>query len=261
MVDAQLAPGRVVGDGYRLERPLASGGMGQVWVATQITTGKPRAVKLLDPLYASDVRGCERFLAEARAPARIASEHVVEIVGSGMDPQLRIPWLAMELLEGEHLGEAIARRGTYAPADFAKIAEELGHALGAAHAAGIVHRDLKLENVFLAKTKRADGATTVKLLDFGIAAMLSDEATRATVTSAIGTPLWWAPEQMQAGDHVAPYTDVWAFGLLVFYALTGRSYWRSAYDPSPSVALLVDELFNAPLPLESIRRVPVVPPR
>lgn len=244
-------PGTVFAGSYRIVRKLAEGGMGAVYVADQLTTGRQRALKLMHPVYVGSPELRERFSLEARVGALVESEHVVEVIGAGVDDD--VPWIAMELLSGRDLAAELRTSGRLSEADCGRVLGQVGHALSAAHRAGIVHRDLKPENVFLAQTKRVHESTTVKLLDFGIAAMLSDEQTRATVTSAIGTPLWWAPEQMQAGDHVAPYTDVWAFGLLVFYALTGRSYWRSAYDPSPSVALLVDELFNAPLPLASER--------
>lgn len=248
-----LQTGQVIGREFRLERPLGKGGMGVVWLATQLTTGRSRALKLIDPALGLDVRACERFIAEARVGARIPSDHVVEVVGSGRDADTGMPWLAMELLEGEDLDQTIRRRGALPREEVATLLEQVGHGLAAAHQQGIVHRDLKPENVFLTTPRRVGASMMVKLLDFGIAAILPDDRSKATVTSAMGTPLWWAPEQMQVGQHIRPATDVWPLGLLAFHALTGHYYWRTPYGSDASVARIVTEILVEPLGPASVR--------
>ncbi len=242
-----LSPGEIVGEQFRVERPLAEGGFGEVYVATQLGTGKARALKVLRPEVARDARTRDRFIQEARIGARIASDHVVEVVAAGIDPARDAPWLAMELLEGETLEDRVRTRGPCSAAEAAAIFGQLGHALGTAHAAGVVHRDLKPENIFVATARRHDVPFTIKVLDFGIARLLA-EARDATMSSqAIGSPLWMAPEQLAQGVGIAPATDVWALGLIAFFALSGRSYWQSGNVPSPSVMSLVHEIATAPI--------------
>ncbi len=127
----------------------------------------------------------------------------------------------------------------------------LCHALAAAHDIQIVHRDLKPENVFLARSRLASARWLVKVLDFGIAKILTGNL---TATGSLGTPLWMAPEQTEALGQVAPSTDVWALGLLAFRMLTGCVYWRAANDPTgQSAATLFREILIDPLPSASER--------
>src|SRR5579884_198667 len=144
-----LPPGAVFARDFRIVRPLAEGGMGAVYVAEQVSTGKVRALKVMHPQLAADARSRERFTQEARVGARIASDHVVEILGAGVDEATGTPWLAMELLEGEDLATLMKRRGSFSPAEVWALLDQLGQALTAAHAAGVVHRDLKPENLFI----------------------------------------------------------------------------------------------------------------
>ena len=104
-----LAAGTVVGGDFRIEAPLAAGGMGAVFIATQLSTGRRRALKVMHALLVSDAVSRERFLEEARVGSQIESEHVVEVVGAGVDAETGSPWLAMELLEGETLADRVAR--------------------------------------------------------------------------------------------------------------------------------------------------------
>jgi serine/threonine protein kinase len=227
-------------------RPLASGGMGAVYVAEQLSTGRLRALKLMRPelLGSADLRA--RFEREARLSARIASAHVVEVIAAGADP---MPFVAMELLDGADLEAHVEAHGPLAVADARAVLEELCHAVEAAHAAGLVHRDLKPANVFLAHTRRAGGAYTVKVLDFGIAKLLG--AATAGTTGALGSPLWMAPEQADDGP-VTQRADVWALGLVAFFVFTGRPFWLSARDDASVGRLLREVLFDA-LPRASER--------
>jgi serine/threonine protein kinase len=171
-----LLPGSVFAADFRIVRRLSQGGMGTVFVAEQLSTGKPRALKLMLPQLVADPVLRMRFAQEARIGSQIDSEHVVEVVGAGVDAATGMPWLAMELLRGEDLSQVIAHRGAMPVGEVLAVFEQLCHALGAAHAAGIVHRDLKPENLFLAEARRAGAAFTLKVLDFGIA-KITQEAT------------------------------------------------------------------------------------
>ncbi len=227
--------------------------MGAVYVAEQLSTGRRRALKLMHPSLVSDTKLRERFEQEARVGARIPSDHVVQVIAAGIDDATGSPFIAMELLDGEDLSATIAKRGALPPNDVRAILQPVCHALGAAHAAGIVHRDLKPENIFLLHTHDVQRSFDVKLLDFGIAKLTADARTMAT--SAMGTPLWMAPEQTDPRAKIAPTADVWPLGLLVFTMLTGQSYWRVASDPSVSMQALMREILFEPIDAPSVRAV------
>jgi len=213
--------------GFRIERTLGEGGMGTVYAATQLATGRQRALKLLNPTFAANPAYIERFVTEARVGSTIHSEHVVEVVGAGFDQDTHMPWLAMELLEGQNLEQMVERRGAIPANEVVSLFEQTCHGLAAAHRAGVVHRDLKPENVFVAQARRVGLPFVVKILDFGIA-KLTQEALTAQGSQAIGTPFWMAPEQTQLHGRIGPHTDVWALGLLAFYTLAGKPYWLAA---------------------------------
>jgi len=244
----QLAPGTVFAGDYRIVRPLSAGGMGAVYLVEQLSTGKHRALKLMHRELVYDPPSRQHFEQEARIGARIASEHVVEVQAAGVDVATQLPYLVMELLEGEDMATRL-QRGPFTLIEAATIFEQLGHALGAAHDAGVVHRDLKPENVFLAVSKRTGMSLMVKVLDFGIA-KVTEGQTRTT--AAFGTPLWLAPEQTQRGV-ITPAADVWAMGLLAFAMLTGHVFWRAGEGPEASVTQLIREIVFDPIPPASAR--------
>jgi serine/threonine-protein kinase len=187
----------------------------------------------------------QRFEQEAKLGAKIRSAHVVEVVAAGVDDATGLRYLVMELLEGEDLHVHLQRNGPLPFVEVCRIFEQLCHAVGAAHAAGIVHRDLKLENIFLAKANQVGTQVSmVKVLDFGIAKLASEARTHAT--AAIGSPLWMAPEQTAPGP-VTPAADVWALGLIAYALLTGEHFWRSA-RPGATPAHLLREIVLSPIP-------------
>lgn len=235
-----LRPGTIFADEYRVIGPLSEGGMGAVYAVEQASTGKKRALKTMHVRLVHDPMLRERFRQESRVGSLIASEHVVEVIAAGVDHESGMPWLVMELLEGEDLATYASRVGALTPTEVVPLLDQLCHALGAAHDAGIVHRDLKPENVYLCRSNRADVSFTVKVLDFGIAKVLSLGG--ATSTAAIGTPLWMAPEQAGAEGKICPATDVWALGLMVFRLLSGRPYWLSAQTIDLNAANLLREV-------------------
>ncbi|WP_437693244.1 serine/threonine-protein kinase [Sorangium sp. So ce176] len=251
---APLAPGTVLGGDFRIVRPLSQGGMGAVLVAEQISTGKPRAVKLMHAQLAQDPHFRERFEQEARVGARIESDHVVEVVAAGVDPATQTPWLAMELLDGSDLAAVVAQRGPLPPDEVRELMGQLCHALAAAHRAGVVHRDIKPENVFIARPRQQNVRFKVKVLDFGVAKVVAETRATSSMTASVGTPLWMAPEQTELAAQVTPASDVWSLGLLVFYLLTGRLYWvEPVRGPSASVMSLMREVLFNPLDPPSAR--------
>ncbi|WP_437893988.1 protein kinase domain-containing protein [Sorangium sp. So ce124] len=247
----QPAVGMLFGE-FRIVRPLSAGGMGAVYIAEQASTGKLRALKLMHPQLCADARLRERFEQEARVGALVESDHVVQVIGAGVDAASGVPWLAMELLEGEDLSQRMKRSGLLPAQDVHEIFRQLCHALGAAHRAGVVHRDMKPQNVFLAKTQSATARWSVKVLDFGIAKIAAEASTMAT--ASLGTPLWMAPEQTDARGQISPATDVWALGLIAFALLTGRMYWRAANDPmGTAMPVLLREILFEPIDPASVR--------
>jgi serine/threonine protein kinase len=249
----KLSPGTIFARDFRVVSALAQGGMGAVYTVEQLSTGKRRALKVMQPQLIPDARARERFVLEARIGSQIESEHVVDVVASGIDEPTGMPWIAMELLEGVDLGEHLRRRGRLTPEETYEVLAQLCDGLGAAHARGIVHRDLKPENVFIATSKRRGVPFIVKILDFGIAKVTQDNQTSATGTSAMGSPLWMAPEQTESGARLRPATDVWALGLLVFWMLTGKSYWRSGNQSEISLTPVFTEVLVLPLDPPSVR--------
>ncbi|MFO0611596.1 MAG: protein kinase [Polyangiaceae bacterium] len=251
----EVAPGTIIGGTFRVVAPLSEGGMGAVYVAEQVTTGRRRALKVMHRDLLADPKLQERFVQEARIGSRIQSDHVVEVIEAGIDPGTGLPWLAMELLEGRTLADAIRAEGRLAPDRVAEIVKQVCHALAAAHAVGIVHRDLKPENVFLADTKRVGAPLMAKILDFGIAKLLGDAQTK--LTGALGTPLYMPPEQMTAGRAITPAADVWALGLMTFTMLTGKSYWLSGNVADSNSMMLLQEVTMQPLVPASQRAIEI----
>ncbi len=248
---SSLAPGTVFAGDYRVIQPLSEGGMGAVYVAEQISTGKQRALKLMLPQLVADPKLRARFEQEARIGSKIDSEHVVEVVAAGIDPQSGVPWLAMELLRGEDLATYMHNHGPMSARAMVEVLEQVCHAVGAAHAAGVVHRDLKPENIFVAQARRTGSSFMIKVLDFGIAKVVAEAKTANT--EAIGSPMWMAPEQTAHNSVIAAQTDVWSLGLIVFYLLTKRVFWRSADDDTATMGHMLREIAIDPIPLASQR--------
>jgi serine/threonine protein kinase len=248
MATPSLDAGSTFAHDFEIVRPLGVGGMGSVYVARQLSTGKLRALKLMLPQLVANKSLQNRFVQEARVGSLIESDHVVEVVAAGVDESTRAPWLAMELLVGQDLAALVESRGPLPVTEVEAILRQLCHALSAAHGAGIIHRDLKPENLFLAESKQAGDASILKVLDFGIAKVTAEAATRQT--SAAGSPAWMAPEQSEHGV-VTPAADLWAVGLIAFYLLTGRYYWTSAEHGS--VHQIMREVLFDPIEPPSLR--------
>jgi tRNA A-37 threonylcarbamoyl transferase component Bud32 len=219
--------------------------MGSVFAVEQLSTGAKRALKLMRPELVVDQTMRDRFLLEARIGSRIDSDHVVSVIASGIEANGWVPWLVMELLVGEDLEVRVKRLGPRPFAEAALIGKQLAHALSRAHRVGVVHRDLKPGNLFLAVPRSANAEFHLKILDFGIAKLVTELQSSATM--GLGTPLWMAPEQSERQAHVGPGTDLWAVGLIMFYLLTGRPYWRAASDAGSGMHTLLRELLFEPI--------------
>lgn len=227
--------------------PLARGGFGAVYVAEQLTTERRVALKVLARF--DDNVPAQRLLAEARVTSRIISEHIVQVIDAGVDAASGDVFVVMELLHGTTLDDRVMDHGALAWSEVAEIMRQVAAGLDKAHGhldregrpSPIVHRDLKPGNVFL--TQRDDGQTLVKLLDFGAAKVLS----QSTKVSGIirGTPQFMASEQAM-GEPSSEATDIWAFGLIAFYLLTGRSYWLTV-ERSGTQDQLFAEILTLPL--------------
>jgi serine/threonine-protein kinase len=241
--------GTVVGRDFMVQRLLRRGAMGTVYIAEQLSTSGLRALKILRREYVADDTLFKRFERESQMAARIPSEHVTQIIASGVDEKLKVPWIAMELLEGQNLADYVAERGPIEPSEVCEIFEQICHALSAAHSIGIVHRDLKPANVFVSEARRVGAKKMVKVLDFGVARIVAESLTM--LGSPLGTPTWMAPEQTR-GDHATQTTDVWALGLLAFFMLTGRSFWRASQSVGDDPGVM-REIRDEPVPIASIR--------
>ncbi len=246
-----LQPGEIFARDFRVVNKLSEGGMGAVYRVEQLSTGRQRALKLMHPELVGNPGLRAKFEQEARIGARIQSDHVVEVVAAGVDAESGAPYLAMELLVGADLAETVKRRGPMPWAETVGVMGQLCDAVGAAHAASIVHRDLKPENVFLRQARAAGAPPTVKVLDFGIAKVV--EEAKTTNTGAMGTPHWMAPEQTERRAAITPAADVWALGLIAFYLLTGRYFWRAANEDDTSLTALMREVVLEHIPPASVR--------
>ena len=217
-----LSPGDVFHGRYRIVRAIKSGGMGTVYEVVDDNTASPRALKVMLPSALADADQRARFAREAKVTGNIESDHLVKVSDAGIDETSASPFLVMDLLRGEELGDVQKRRGPLPPAEVVDYLSQTSLALDKTHAAGIVHRDLKPENLFV--TRRDDGSPCVKILDFGIAKVVKES--QATKTNALGTPLYMAPEQVRALGDIGPRADLYALAHVAYALLTGEAYLK-----------------------------------
>ena len=216
-----LAEGTRVTDNLTLTRKLGEGGMGCVWVAQNHALETEVAIKFISSEEArADEALVARFKREAKAAAQIKSPHVVQMFNHGVTAD-GMPYIVMELMEGESLLERLDRAGMMAPADVAEVIDQTTNVLVKAHGLGIVHRDLKPDNLFLVSGGRG---LFVKVLDFGLA-KLSQAAQISVVTATnvvAGTPHYMSPEQLLSTKNVDGRTDLWALAVVAYRALTAK---------------------------------------
>ncbi len=239
--------GELIAEKYRLIELLGEGGMGAVWRAHNQTLDIDVAVKLIraEEAEATDgERAGDRLLQEARAAARLGHPAIARVFDFGTSDR-NDPFIVMEMLKGEDLAEALARRGRISATKAVVTMMPIAHALSAAHAKGIVHRDLKPENIFLARAE--DGHIQPKLVDFGIAKIERAKSHRLTQTGTmLGSPIYMSPEQAR-GDDVDHLADVWAFCVVLYEMVTGRP----PFEGKNYNALLYSIIADDPPPITS----------
>ena len=219
MIDAVYEPGSVIAGKYRVERLLGQGGMGIVVAAEHADLRTKVALKFLSEQCAGIAVVVERFLREARACARLRSEHVCRVFDVGR-LETGVPFLVMELIDGVDLSRALVEHGPLDPATVATYVIQACDAIAEAHDAGIVHRDLKPANLFL--VRRADQRPLIKVLDFGIAKAQDDRDSAITHTeTVIGSPSYMAPEQLRSARHADARSDIWSLGVVLAELTSG----------------------------------------
>ncbi|HTQ05919.1 MAG TPA: serine/threonine-protein kinase [Polyangiaceae bacterium] len=216
----RYAPGVVVEQKYALVRLLGEGGMGSVWVARNLTLNSHVALKLMRTDFAQAVPGAgERMLQEARAAAAIHHPAIVQIFDFGRTRD-GDPFISMELLDGESLSAALKRRERLPALRAVQVLLPIADALVVAHARGVVHRDLKPDNVLLARL--ADGRVQPKILDFGIAKLDAPASPKLTLDGTVlGSPAYMSPEQARGQSDIDLRVDVWAFSVMLYELVTG----------------------------------------
>lgn len=236
--------GSVLGGRYRLVELLGQGGMATIYRAVDGQLGRDVAVKVLRPQYGRDPDFLARFRQEAQAAASLNHPNIVAVYDYGRDEQG--PFIVMELVDGEDLASMVRRTGPLPPRQVARIGAEIARALGAAHARGIVHRDMKSSNVMLTRDGHA------KVTDFGIARAMA-EAQLTLPGTTLGSVHYFSPEQAR-GEVATPASDIYSLGVVLYELLTGRRPWEG--DSAAAVAMA---RLTGPVP--SARDVrPSIPP-
>jgi serine/threonine-protein kinase len=217
----KLSAGTMVNPRVRLIEPLGRGAMGSVWRGEHLTLETEVAVKFIKPELSDDQSGglLDRFQREAKAAAKIKSPHVVQTLDHGFMED-DTPYIVMELLEGETLGERLERVGRIRLKEIAEIVAQVCRGLTKAHELGIVHRDIKPDNLFLI----GEGEELlVKILDFGVAKQVQLPEGAATATGTlVGTPQYMSPEQLLRSEDLGPQADLWALSVVAYQAILGR---------------------------------------
>jgi serine/threonine protein kinase len=251
-VDAILRAGQLVDGKYRVEHLLGQGGMAAVWAGTNERTGKRVALKVILRSLAKTIEAQGLFHSEVLAASRVNHPNVVTVFD--VIEHEGMACIVMELLDGEPLGSYIAFRGFLTVSEATAVLLPAMRGVAAAHAQGVIHRDLKPQNIFICIGP--DGrVVTTKVLDFGISVMVErvmDLSAGPDPALAMGTPAYMSPEQLLGWAHIDERADVYSFGVLLYEALTGEMafpgqpgpelFHRIAKDPAPPVTLFRPEL-------------------
>jgi serine/threonine-protein kinase len=237
----ELPPGTRLGRNYVIREHLGGGGMASVYRGEHTTLGRPVAIKVLSRVLTTKPSVVVRFLQEARASSKVRHENVVEVTDFGETEHGR-PFMVMEFLEGESLAHTLRQQGPLPWERVRPMLLQLLAALQAAHEHGVIHRDMKPENVF--RISRMGSDDFLKVFDFGIAkVLLGDDGTPAkplTIEGQIlGTPAYMSPEQC-LGDPVDARSDLYAVGIIAYEMLTGRT----PFEGKETSKLLYDQVYS-----------------
>ncbi len=238
--------GSVLGDRYRIEARIGTGGMAEVYRGVDQVLNRTVAIKVLLPQFARDTSFVERFRREAQAAARLNHPNIVGVFDTGSDDGTQ--FIVMEFIEGRTLADFLAAGRRPTPGQAAEIAQKICSALAAAHAQGVIHRDIKPGNVMVTR----DG--TVKVMDFGIARMTSGPETAPQTSAVLGTASYLSPEQAQGGP-VDARTDIYSLGTVLYELLVGRP----PFTGESPMAVAFKQVNEAPVPPSQMN--PDVPPR
>jgi serine/threonine-protein kinase len=241
--------GRTLRDTYVVGALIGTGGMGEVYTGHHRRTQRQVAIKLLHPHLLEDPKLRKRFRREAEIAGRLGSQHIVEIIDVDVDADDDgQPFLVLELLEGESLTARVDRAGSLSFAAASSLMDQLAQGLAVAHARGVVHRDLKPDNVFLCPDR--DGER-VKILDFGVSKITGTATALTQEVAILGTPDFMSPEQaIGLTEEVDLKSDIFALGGIAYFALTGTRPFHASSVP----ALLRRICDEEPVPIERLRR-------
>jgi serine/threonine-protein kinase len=242
--------GDVIASKYRVERLIGMGGMGVVVAARHIELDERVAIKMLLPHLPATGEPAARFLREAKAAIRIKNEHVVRVLDVGRT-DTGSPYIVMEYLDGQDLGQLLERTGPLPVEDTVDYVMQACEAIAAAHALGIVHRDLKPANLFLAAA--SDGTAFVKVLDFGISKIAETASSQqpglTSTATVMGTPCFMSPEQLRSTRDVDARADIWSMGAILHALMTGTP----PYDGESNADVSAKIIRDAPTPLRVLR--------
>jgi serine/threonine-protein kinase len=214
--------GTVIDERFEIRAKVGQGGMGTVYRAWQKSIGREVAIKLMDRSYSRDTMAVRRFLREARLASQLSQPNTVSVFDFGQAADGRL-FIAMELIRGRTLHEVVNSEGAFSIERCARIGTQICDALEAAHAIGIVHRDLKLENVIV--LDHPPGRDLLKVLDFGLAKNIRDPGSRATESGiVVGTPRYMSPDSATTGT-IGPAGDLYSLGVILGELATGKPMW------------------------------------
>src|SRR5213596_2839973 len=230
---------------YSLERELGRGGMGVVYLAREVRLDRPVAIKLLPPSKASDPRQRERFLREARTAAKLSHPNIIPI--HAVEEIGKFVFFAMAYVDGETLTERVRRRGPLAPSDASRVLRDVAWALAYAHGQGVIHRDVKPDNILLESGGR------VLVADFGIASVVAGAGALST-GEVVGTPEFMSPEQA-LGEAVDARSDLYSLGIVAYFTCSGTL----PFEGEKATEVLAKQVTEPAPPLASV--APMVPRR
>jgi eukaryotic-like serine/threonine-protein kinase len=243
-MSSALQSGSIFAGRFQVLSRVGTGGSGAIYDVLSLEDGNRYALKIMlaHVAWNGDLR--ERFLREARVAAQIERMYVVDVFDAGVDDETGMPFLVMELLEGEELGRRVQRVGPLPPHEALTYLGQAAIALEKTHDAGIVHRDLKPENLFL--VTREGEPPHVKILDFGVAKILDEGVAESTLTAMVGTPIYMSPEQFRKGK-VGRTADIFSLGMIAYTLLVGDAYWGEELRKSVSAFSLTLSAAHGPV--------------